>query len=308
MRDVILCVAFRPEAIERVLGDGSADGVRIRYVHETTPLGTGGAVKNAEAFFSGGRAIVLNGDVLSDIDIGATVAAHERAGAAATIVLFPVPNPSAYGLVETDAELRITRFLEKPKPEEITTNRINAGVYVLESRALHLIPPGVPHSIERAYFPALIRSGERVQAHVHEGYWIDIGTHEKYLQVHLDLLSGRFRHTVDAERRGNGWVHPTARVSGDAALEGGFYVGPGCVIGAGSRIEDGAALIDSVHVDGGSVAKSVVWSNTTIAAGARVDGALVAHDVVIEANAFVGPGAALGAGTRVTAHSRVAPR
>lgn len=302
VRDIVLCVAFRPDRIQDVLGDGAADGVRIRYVHEQIPLGTGGAVKNAEEWIAG-RAIVMNGDVLSNIDLPAVLTLHERTAAAATIVLHPVANPSAYGLVETDETGRITRFLEKPKPEEITTNRINAGLYVLEARMLHLIPPGVPHSIERGYFPALIASGERVQAHVHEGYWIDIGTPEKYLQVHLDLLSGHFAHPFTATRRGNGWVHSAATIAPDAVLSGAFYIGPRCVIGPTSRIEDGTTLIEDVTVNGGTVGRSVVWGQTTIGK-ATLQGALVAHHVTISDNATIRDGALLGPNTVISPYSK----
>jgi NDP-sugar pyrophosphorylase family protein len=277
--------------------------VRIQYVHETVPLGTGGAVRNAENLVEG-RAVVMNGDVLSNIDVRAALDLHDRTGAAATIVLHPVENPSAYGLVETEPDGKIRRFLEKPKPEEITTNRINAGLYVLERRTFDLIPKGVPHSIERGYFPALIASGERVQAHIHEGYWIDIGTPEKYLQVHEDLLSGRFSHSPAAARRGEGLIHETARVSEGAVLDGRFYIGPGCEIDAHSRIEDGATLIRDVRVSGGSIARSVLWPGVTVEDGARVDGALVGQGVRVGPHATVRPGAVLGAGTVVSAYTR----
>src|SRR6266496_3029384 len=155
IREVVFSVAYRPERIQALFGDGHSFGLKIRYAFEETPLGTGGAVKNAEPDLDE-RTIVLNGDVLTDVDLPGIVTAHAAAGASATIVLAPVPNPAAYGLVETDAGGRVLRFLEKPDPSQITTDTINAGVYVLETRVLELVPPRVNHSIERAFFPALL--------------------------------------------------------------------------------------------------------------------------------------------------------
>jgi mannose-1-phosphate guanylyltransferase len=305
IRDVVLCVAFRPEKIRNVLGDGQADGVRLSYVLEETPLGTGGAVKNAEASLPE-RVVVMNGDVLADMDLPAILSMHDETSAAATIVLHPVDNPSAYGLVEHDETGRVTRFVEKPKAEEITTNKINAGLYVLQTRTLSLMPKGVPYSIERGYFPSLIASGERVQAFTHAGYWIDIGTHQKYLQVHLDLLSRRFPHAIQAPPRGQGFVHETARVDPDAVLEGHFYVGPGCHVGPGSRIENGATLTANVRVQGGIVRESVAWGPTEIGEGSVVEGALLANDVRVGRHCRVNRGSALGAGSIVSDHSRTA--
>ena len=299
IKDVVLCVAFRPERIREVLGDGSQDGVRLSYVLEETPLGTGGAVKNAESVL-GDRVVVMNGDVLANMNLEAILKLHQERGAAATIALHPVENPSAYGLVETDSSGRVERFIEKPKPEEITTNRINAGLYVLETRTLSLIPSGMPYSIERGYFPSLIESGERVQAHVHEGYWIDIGTHEKYLQVHLDLLSGRFPYDIPGHRRGRGFVHETAVIDKMATLEGAFYIGPRCRIGAGSRIEDGTALISDVQIDGATIRRSVVWAGTEVGEGSSVDGALLGQGVKAGRHCRVSPGACLGHGTVIS--------
>jgi len=132
IREVVFSVAYRPERVEAVFGDGSSLGLRIRYAVEETPLGTGGAVRNALPLLDE-RTVVMNGDILTDVDLAEVVARHEHEGASASILLTPVPNPAAYGLVETDAAGRVLRFLEKPRPEQITTNNINAGIYVLET-------------------------------------------------------------------------------------------------------------------------------------------------------------------------------
>src|SRR6185295_18742725 len=186
VHEIVFSVAYRPENVQAVFGDGRALGRRIHYAIEDTPLGTGGAVKNAEPHLDD-VTVVFNGDVLTDVDLPAVVRGHRESGARATLVLTPVPNPAAYGLVETDPSGRVTRFIEKPTdPSQITTDTINAGIYVLDTSTLALMPAAQNLSIERVFFPGLLGRGDLVRAWVHRGYWIDIGTPEKYLQVHRD--------------------------------------------------------------------------------------------------------------------------
>ena len=302
--DVVFSVAYRPEKVEAVFGDGSAVGKRIHYAVENTPLGTGGAVKNAEARLDG-TTVVFNGDVLTDVDLPAVVERHRSSGAAATIVLYPVANPSAYGLVETDATSRVRRFVEKPQPSQITTDTINAGIYVLEKATLALMPAGVPHSIERAFFPALLERGDHVQAFVHRGYWIDIGTPAKYLEVHRDILHGRFPVALMAEPTSGGWIHSDAHVHPEAELRPPFFVGPGCRVEAASVLGPDAVLTESVTVrEKAEIGDSVLWQGVTIGRGARVQGALLSTGVRVGDNAVVGPGSVLGEGTQVTDYSR----
>lgn len=304
--EIIFSVAYKPERIQAVFGDGSELGRRILYAVEETPLGTGGAVKNAEPQLDD-LTVVFNGDVLTDVDLPAVIAAHKQADASATIVLFPVPNPAAYGLVETDARGHVSRFIEKPKPEQITTDRINAGIYVLDTRTLSLMPPGVNHSIERGFFPALLARGDRVLGYVHQGYWIDIGTPEKYLQVHRDILERRFPVAISGEPSGAGHLADSARVDAQARLAGAFYVGPGCRVESGAEVGNGAVLTGDVIVRSGArVRDSVLWKGVEIGEQAVVEGALLADNVVVGRSARVGPGAVLGEGTRLSDFSRTA--
>jgi len=301
--EIIFSVAYHPERVEAVFGDGAAFGVRIRYAVEESPLGTGGAVKNAESLLDE-RTVVLNGDVLADLDLAAVVARHAAERASATIVLTPVSNPAAYGLVETDLQGRVQRFVEKPRPEEIRANTINAGVYVLETRVLDLMPPGVKYSIERGFFPALLARGDRVLGPVHEGYWIDIGTPEKYRQVHRDILSGRFRVELDGTPSGGGWVHDGASVSADATLEAPFYVGPGCRLEADAHVGPDAVLVSEVTVGpAAQVHDSVIWAGATLGPEARVGGSVVGPSVRIGAHARV-ESALLGEGSVISDYSR----
>jgi NDP-sugar pyrophosphorylase family protein len=304
--DVIFSVAYQPDRVRSVFGDGAGLGMRIHYAVEDSPLGTGGAVKNAEPHLDG-TTIVLNGDVLTDVDLAAVLAMHRESRASATILLTPVPNPSAYGLVETDRSGRVLRFTEKPDPSQITTDTINAGIYVLETKTLSLMPPAVNHSIERSFFPALLARGDEVAAFIHRGYWIDIGTPEKYLQVHRDILRGRFQVRLEGRNGGGGWVHESARIDPAARLEGPYYVGPGCQLAAGGALGPDAVLVSEVRVHAGArVRDSVLWSGCEVGPDARIEGALLGPGVRIGRSSVVAPGAILGEGAVLTDFSRTA--
>jgi NDP-sugar pyrophosphorylase family protein len=294
--DIIFSVAYRPEKVQAAFGDGSHLGKRITYAVEDTPLGTGGAVRNALPHLDS-TTIVFNGDVLTDVDLPSVVAAHRLHGARATLVLVPVPNPSAYGLVESDPSGRVRRFVEKPSPSEVTTDTINAGIYVLETEAVSRMPAGVIHSIERSFFPALLAGGDLVHAYVHRGYWIDIGTPENYLQVHRDILRRRFRVELDGRAERGGWIDPGARVAEGVTLEGPFFVGPGCVVEPGARVGPDAVLVSEVHLEAGaSVEDSVLWPRCRLGPGARAQGALLGLDVRLGRQALAGPRCVLGEG------------
>src|SRR4029450_6728716 len=161
-----------------------------------------------------------NGDVLTQVDLGAIISLHRERKARATIVLTPVENPSAYGLVETDADGNIRRFLEKPKPDEITCDTINAGIYILEPDTFDRIPRDTAWSIERSFFPSLIERREAFVAYVYRGYWIEIGTPGQYLQVHCDVMDGRFATApFDNGMARRAWVGEDARVEEGAQIE-----------------------------------------------------------------------------------------
>src|SRR6266576_1100260 len=201
--DITLSLSYQPNKIEQLLGDGSDFGVKLRYTVEPQPMGTAGAYKFAEELIRE-PTVVFNGDILTDLDLKAVIREHHERKALATIVLAPVENPRAYGLVETEKDGRIRRFLEKPKEDEITVNTINAGTYVLEPKVLDLIPAGENHSFEYGLFPELLKREETFFAHVPaRTYWIDIGPPERSLRVHQDLLGNKVGRIHIKERRGN---------------------------------------------------------------------------------------------------------
>src|SRR5882762_7827241 len=216
--EVILSLNYQPRRIEEIFGDGGDSGIGIKYVVEPAPLGTAGAVRYAGESLRE-SVVVFNGDVLTEIDLAAVIAQHRERKAKATIVLTPVENPAAYGLVETDTDANIRRFIEKPNADEITCDTINAGIYVLEPETFDRIPKDTPWSIERSFFPSLIERGETFVAYVYRGYWIDIGTPEKYTQVHRDIMDGRFRAAPFADAPSTTWVARDARVEEGVTLE-----------------------------------------------------------------------------------------
>ncbi len=303
--EIILSLNHHPDRIEAVLGQGEDAGLPIRYVVEPEPLGTGGAIKFAEPHLDG-TTIVFNGDVLTGTDLNAVVERHRTRGARATIVLAPVADPARYGLVETDDDGNVTRFLEKPDPAQITCNTINAGIYVLEPDTFDRIPAGAKYSIERLYFPSLVERGEAFAAYVERGYWLDIGTPAAYRQAHRDLLDGRCRAgSAGLTGPGETTVSATATVAPTARLLAPSFVGSGAIVQADAEVGPHAVLAsDSVVQTAARVRDSVVWPESVIGAGATLEGAIVGRRCRIGDHARLGPGAVLGDDSMLTPHSR----
>jgi mannose-1-phosphate guanylyltransferase len=304
--EVVLSLNYQPGRIEEVFGDGSRFGARIRYEVEPAPLGTGGAIKFA-AGTTDETVVVFNGDVLTSIDLAAVLRLHRERKAKATIVLTPIDNPSAYGLVETDDDGNVRRFLEKPKPEDITTRNINAGVYVLEPDTFDRIPSGVPWSIERGYFPSLVERGETLVAYLYEGYWIDIGTPDKYRQVHQDIMSGRFAAApFQGSAPNSAVIAPSARIDAEARVTGPCFIDAGAVIGAGATILPNSVIGRDCHIGAGTVVEgAILWPRCRVGADCTVRGALVGRDCVTGTNVSLGPSAILGDGSVLTDHTKL---
>ena len=302
--EVILSLNYQPRRIEETFGNGDALGIKISYAVEPQPLGTGGAIKFAAQTVQD-SVIVLNGDVLQEIDLQAVIARHRDAKAKATIVLTPVENPSAYGLVETDAEGNVRRFLEKPGQDEITVDTINAGIYVLEPETLDRIPDNEEYSIERQYFPSLVANGETFVAYVSNGYWIDIGTPEKYRQVHRDIMDGRY-HAEPFLGRAGSVVDLGARIDSDVEIQAPCFLDEGVVIKSGARLGPYAVLGRQVQVDEqAQVRDTVAWANTVVGAEAVVEGALIGRNSHIGRNTVVSEGRMLGDRSTVTDFRRL---
>jgi mannose-1-phosphate guanylyltransferase len=302
--EVILSLNYQPRRIEEIFGDGDDLGIRLRYVVEPMPLGTAGAVKYAEQYLSD-SVVVFNGDVLTQVDLAAVLKLHRERRAKAMIVLTPVENPSAYGLVETDASGNVKRFLEKPSPDQITCDTINAGIYVLEPETFDRIPKDTAWSIERSYFPSLVERGETFVAYIYRGYWIDIGTPEKYLQVHRDIMDGRFSAPPF---KGNGSavrIAPEARLEPGAVVEGPCFVDSGAVVKPGARVLPYSVIGRQAHIEEEAVVDgSILWANTWIGREATVRDAILGRHCHVGRAATVAPGTVLGDKSVLTDYTR----
>jgi mannose-1-phosphate guanylyltransferase len=314
--DLIMSCGFMADGVRDVLGDGSSFGVRLRYVEEPRPLGTGGALKFAEQMLDE-RFFMLNGDVLTDIDLTAQLEQHERTGARATLALIGVEDSSAYGLVRRRADFSVTEFVEKPGPEQaIDTNLVNAGAYILERELLaELAPAGTNISIERGVFPELVDRG--LYGYEASGYWLDIGTPSRYLQATYDILEGRVTTRIGSRLQASGMrLLPEAGVGGriaapvligegceiadDASIGGRVVLGRGVKVGAGARIE-GSVLLDGVSVGPRTqISGAILSARATVGARCHIDGGAVlgeevtvGDDNVLSAGARVFPGVTL---------------
>ena len=281
----VLSLGYRPDAFAQAFPTGTCAGVTLQYAVEDAPLDTAGAIRFAarEAGFTD-RFVVVNGDVLTDLDVSAVVDFHDRAGGEATITLHEVDDPSRYGVVLTDDDGRVLAFVEKPPADEAPSNLINAGTYVLEPSVLDRIPDGRPVSIERETFPELVADAA-LYATVDDGvYWLDAGTPETYVQAQLDLVSGR-RPAAGPSAA----LDPTAVVASTATVRG-------SVLGPGVRVEGDAEVIDSI-----------VMERATIGSKARIDhsvvgvGASIGDRATLEALTVIGDGETIAAGSALKA-------
>mgnify|MGYP001579649591 CR=1 FL=1 len=264
VREVVFALCHLHNQIVDHFGDGSAFGMKLHYVVEDTPLGTAGAVRNAERFLDG-TFFVLNGDVYTDLDLTALLKLHKRQSAMATIALTYVEDTRAFGVVETAESGRVMRFLEKPQPGVSAAKTVNAGTYVLEPQTLALIPRNQPYMFEHGLFPTLLKDGQPVYGYPSSCYWMDIGTPQRYLDLNQHLLRcepmlGSYSHLQNIRRDGGYNIHPLARVRGPVLL------GQDCHVGAGAEVIGPTVLGPGCYVEAGArVISSVLWP------GARVE-------------------------------------
>jgi len=297
--DVILPAGYLPEAITSFFGDGSPLGLRLRYVIEETPLGTAGALKNLEPYIDG-PFFVLNGDVLTNLDLQAMLADHRRTGGIATLHLVRVEDPSAFGCVVHDASGRVSAFVEKPPRDAAPTNEINAGTYLLEPEILNAIPAGRPVSIERETFPALIAQKKDLYAYTTDDYWIDLGRPEAYLASHRHIFDGVMPLAQpDIDGPGCKDVPASAVVSPvfigrDVRVAPSAKIGPYTVLGDGCEVGAGATVSDSL-----------LWDGVVVEPGATIDWAIVASRARIGAGAIVARGSVIGHDENVAANSSI---
>ena len=291
----ILAAGYLPEAIREHFGDGTRLGMRLTYVIEDVPLGTAGAIKNVERFIEG-PFFVLNGDVLTSLDLRAMSAFHHEMGGVGVLHLIRVPDPSAFGCVMHDGAGRVTAFVEKPARHEAPTDEVNAGTYLLHASVLDAIPADTVVSIERETFPALIAGGRSLYARTTDDYWLDIGRPEHYLQAHRDVLDGKLRldPLADPERhRGQFWL--AGDTGAPAGVQAPSFLGDGVELGPGATIGPYAVIGNGVRIGAeASVSSSVIWADATVGAGARVEGSILANNVRVGRGAHVLAGSVVG--------------
>jgi mannose-1-phosphate guanylyltransferase len=308
--DVIMSCGFLATSVRNVLGDGSQLGIRLRFVEEPDPRGTAGALKFAESMLDE-RFLMLNGDVLTDIDLTEQIAQHQSSGAKATLALVPVADPTAYGLVHLNEDRSVKDFVEKPSPDAIDTNLISAGAYVLEREILELVPGQRSVSIEREVWPLLIGNG--LYGYPSESYWMDIGSPERYLQGTFDIIEGNVSSAV-TERLGADWlaiddaaeVHgrviPPAVIERGVQIAAGAHVGSLVVLGEDVSVGAGSTVERSVILNGAEIGENCTLRDCIVAAGARVGAR-----TQITGGAVLGEGVTIGADNVIARGARIFP-
>ncbi|TZE82435.1 nucleotidyltransferase family protein [Calorimonas adulescens] len=289
--EIVMSLCYQPEQIMNYFKDGSRFGVKIYYCIEESPLGTGGAIKNAERYLDD-TFLIFNSDIITDINLRDLIDYHMASGARVTIALTRVDNPSAYGLVETDNDGRITAFKEKPRPEEITTNFINAGIYVFERDVLDFIPAGREVSVEKEVYPGLLSAGVKMYAYKNNNYWIDIGTPHKYLELHNSILDGLFTYPfieMDYKNRivigKNSYISPTAKLIPPIAIGDNCYIGNDVIIGPR------AVIGNNIEIGPGSyIRNSIIWEGCKIGSGSKLSNTIIGINCTIGDNKDVSYG------------------
>jgi len=283
--EIILAVGYKPDRITEYFTEEKHIDAKLVYSIETNPMGTAGAVKNADAYIDG-RIFAMNGDIFTDLDFTDMLEFHRNKGAKVTIALTPVEDPTRFGVVETDRNQRVSRFVEKPRRQEVTSNMINAGVYIIEREVLRHIPVGKYCMFEHDIFPALVKDGEPVFGYTTHAYWMDMGTPEKYLQLNGDLLYGKsdqvqFKETdIHIEKQSN--VHPKSKLVPPVLVD------KNCAIGEGVVLKGPVVMGRRCKINEGAVIEnSVLWQNITVGSKAVLKDSIVASNSYIDDNARI---------------------
>ena len=308
--ETVVTVQFLASLVRTYFGDGDELGMHLSYATEEAPLGTAGSVRNAEEALRDDSFLVISGDALTDIDLGKVVAAHRARGALVTVCLTRVPDPLEFGIVVTDEEQRVERFLEKPTWGQVFTDTVNTGIYVMEPEVFRHVPRGEAVDWSADVFPALLKAGAPVYGYVADGYWEDVGTHESYLRAQADVLHGRVDVEIDGfEVAPRVWVGEGAEVDPDAEVTGPVFVGDYAKVEAGAQLRELTVLGSNVVVKGGALLERavvhdnvfigphtvlrgcVIGKNTDVMRAARLEeGSVVGDECVVEEEAFISSG------------------
>jgi mannose-1-phosphate guanylyltransferase len=298
---IVLGTSYRAEVFEQYFGHGEKFGIEIIYATEESPLGTGGAIRNAAKYLNADSEdpiIIFNGDILTGLDIPGLASKWRDAKADVAIYLTTVEDPRAYGLVPTDEVGNVLAFLEKPtKPEEIVTNQINAGCYIFKKSVIDQIPVDEVVSVERETFPMLLSNKAKVIGIVDKGYWLDLGTPLAFAKGSADLVKGLAPSPLIGSAAGDSKIENSAAFDSTAKITGGTYVGHNAIIGKNSQL-NGSVIFDGVVID-----EDVVIENSIISSGVTIGHNTIIRDAVIAENAKIGFGNELINGVRVFPNS-----
>ena len=305
VKDIILAMSYLPTPIQSYFGNGNQLGVQLTYIVETAPLGTAGAVKNVESCLDG-TFVVFNGDILTEIDLATMIRRHREIKPKVSIALTPVDNPTIYGVVETDARGSVKGFVEKPGWDKVTSNMINAGIYILEPDVLRHVPGSTFTMFENYLFPLLLDIGEPILSYPSDAYWIDIGTPEKYLKANQDLLLSKGTGNIQSEGESN--IHPGARI------EGPVLIGKRCVIAQGAHLKGPTVLGAGCEIGEGSIIEgSVLWHNVKVNRGTVLKNCIacshchVGEDSHVRDNCVLGDNVTVAAGLEMVQGTRIEP-
>ena len=304
--DAYVTLQYLASVIQDSYGDGATSGMRLRYSIEETPLGTGGSVRQigdglTETF------IVISGDALTDIDLTKVIAFHKEKGACVTLTLYRVPDPLEYGVVITDGDGRVTKFLEKPSWGEVFSDTINTGIYVIEPRVLERYAVGASFDFSKDLFPQLLADGEPMYGYIAEGYWTDVGSIPEYARANADVLNGRVRTApLGTEMRPGVFAEENVEIHPSAVVTGPVYLGSGVKIAGGTQIIGPTVLRSQVVVDAGAVIdRSIVWRNTYVGERAELHGAIVGRQCALKSRAVLEEGSVIGDHSVVNEGARV---
>jgi len=304
--DIVVTVAFLPNAIRSYFGDGSELGVRMVYATEETPLGTAGSVRNARDELTE-RFLVISGDVLTDIDLTSMMQFHEKNNALATLALCAVENPLEFGIVITREDGSIERFLEKPGWGQVFSDTINTGIYVLEPEIFDVIPEGRAVDFSAEVFPAVLDAGGPIFGYVANGYWEDVGTTAAYLKAHVDILDGKVEVDISGfEVQPGVWLGKGSSVDPSARLGGPAFIGENCTIDEGAVLGSYTTIGANTRIaERAEVRHSVIGGNSYVGPAARVEGAVLGRSVDLRRGARCEPGSVVGEGCLIGAHAEV---
>src|SRR5579859_1767595 len=313
--DAFVTLQYLASVIQDAYGDGGSVGMRLRYSIEETPLGTGGSVRQIGDALGSEPFLVISGDALTDIDLGKILAFHREKGAAVTLCLKHVPDPLEYGVVITNGDGRITKFLEKPSWGEVFSDTINTGIYVIDPRVLTRYEVGAAFDFSKDLFPQLLADGEPLFGYVADGYWTDVGSIPEYARANADVLQGRVRvASLGREIRPGVWVEGEVEIDASAEIHGPVFLGEGVKVGPQAQVVGPTVLRDYVVVEPGAIIdRSIVWRNSYIGERSELHGSIVGRQcalkarVVLEEGSVVADHSIVGEGARVRAQVKVWP-